>query len=145
MTGWKAVASGLAIAVTALASVAEAESLISSRVIAGRSIVTAADLRLSDEAHVGALTDPSEAIGLEARVTIYAGRPIRASDLGAPAVVERNDIVRLRYAQGVLLIETEGRALSRGAIGERVRVMNMSSRATVTGMIVSAGEVEVTR
>lgn len=132
-------------AMTSIAWAQATESIVAARVIAGRTIVTEADLRFSETVHVGALTDPLDAVGLEARVTIYPGRPIRAGDLGAPAVVERNDIVRLNYSHGPLIIETDGRALSRGAIGERVRVMNLSSRATVSGTIVGAGRVEVSR
>ncbi|MEM9126779.1 MAG: flagella basal body P-ring formation protein FlgA, partial [Pseudomonadota bacterium] len=42
-----------------------------------------------------------------------------------------------------LSITTEGRALGRGAAGDRIRVMNLSSRTTVTGLIRPDGQIEV--
>jgi flagella basal body P-ring formation protein FlgA len=42
-----------------------------------------------------------------------------------------------------LQIVTEGRALDRGAVGERIRVMNISSRATVFGTVQEDGTIQV--
>lgn len=91
----------------------------------------------------GAVTDPALAIGLEARITLYAGRPIAASDIGPPALVDRNQTVSLIFRSGGLSILTEGRALERGAAGEVIRVMNLTSRATVSGTITPDGSVIV--
>lgn len=87
----------------------------------------------------------NEVIGREARVALYPGRPIRAGDIGTPAVVERNQLVPLVYMRGGLRIETEGRALSRAGPGDYVRVMNLSSRATVVGRVTASGRIEVSR
>lgn len=131
--------------VTHQAGTAAADSLIAARVIVSRSVVAASDIAVSSKAFPGALAEIGEAVGREARVTIYPGRPIRAADLGDPALIERNDIVRLKFSQGGLRIETTGRALGRGARGERLRVMNLASRAIVEGRVAAAGEVDVTR
>jgi flagella basal body P-ring formation protein FlgA len=87
----------------------------------------------------GALRGPAEALGLEARVNLYPGRPIRGGDLGPPAVIGRNEIVTLHYARGALSIVTEGRALDRAAEGERLRILNLSSRSTVTAVAAGPG------
>ena len=76
-------------------------------------------------------------------MTLYAGRPITAADLGAAAVVERNQTVSLVYRTGGLSILTEGRALSRGRPGDVIKVMNLASRATVMGTIGADGSVAV--
>lgn len=128
-----------------LASPVSAESLIAARAIVGSSIVGEADIRVARRTIEGALTDPASVVGREARVTIYAGRPIRAGDLRAPALIERNDIVRLRYRSGGLVIEADGRALGRGAAGDRISVMNLTSRTTLSGLVRENGYVEVTR
>ena len=83
------------------------------------------------------------AVGQEAKVALYPGRPILESQLGAPALVERNAVVRMIYADGPLRIVTEGRALDRAAAGEAVRVMNLASRQTVTGTVAPDGSIEV--
>jgi flagellar basal body P-ring formation protein FlgA len=101
------------------------------------------DMALVDAALPGALDDPALALGLEARVTIYAGRPIRSQDLGAPALVDRNQLVSLIYLSGSLAISIEGRALERGAEGDVVRAMNLGSRTTVNGRVGADGAIYV--
>jgi flagellar basal body P-ring formation protein FlgA len=49
----------------------------------------------------------------------------------------------LRYAAGPLAITTEGRALARGGAGDVIRVLNLSSRNTVTGRVQPDGAVSV--
>jgi flagella basal body P-ring formation protein FlgA len=120
-----------------------ADSLVATRPIRAMSMISADDVTLVAADIDGALTSVSAAVGMEARVVIYPGRPVRAADLGPPAIVERNQIVPLTYRNGSLAILTEGRALARGGVGDVIRVMNLSSRATVTGQIGPDGLVEV--
>lgn len=114
------------------------------RVIRPQQIIAPEDVILRETALTGGVA-LSEVIGQEARVALYPGRPIRAGDIGTPAVVERNQVVPLVYMRGGLRIETEGRALSRAGPGEYVRVMNLSSRASVTGRVTASGRIEVSR
>lgn len=120
-----------------------AETLVATRTIRPATPIGPADIALVPERHAGALSDPSEVLGMEARVALYPGRPIRPGDVGPAAVVERNGIVPLVFRRGGLTILAEGRALGRGAPGETVRVMNLSSRSTVSGVIASDGSVHV--
>jgi flagellar basal body P-ring formation protein FlgA len=122
---------------------ASAESVIALRRIPARSVVSAADLNTVDSAIEGAVTDATLVIGQEARVTIYAGRPIRIADFGPPALVDRNQIVSLIYMAGGLQITAEGRALGRGGTGDVIRAMNLSSRTTVSGIVTETGAVRV--
>lgn len=126
-----------------LAAPAQAETLVAARTVRAQTVVSAQDLGLIRDTVPGMLTDPAEAIGQEARVTLYAGRPIRPGDLGPPAIVERNQIVPLAYRAGPLSILTEGRALARGGAGDTIRVMNLASRSTVSGRIRADGTVAV--
>ncbi len=126
-----------------MAAPAFADSVVATRPIRAHEVITAEDLTLVEAKIDGALSDLADAVGMETRVVIYPGRPLRATDLGPPATVERNQIVLLTYRSGSLAILTEGRALSRGGVGDVIRVMNLASRATVTGKIGPAGLVEV--
>lgn len=128
-----------------VAPLAEAGTVVPVRPIRGQSVLTAIDLTLSEEETPGALTSIEEAVGKEAKVTLYTGRPILASQLGAPALVERNQLVRMTYLDGPLSITTEGRALDRAGVGEEVRVMNLTSRQVVTGQVTPEGGVVVAR
>ncbi|GGE10279.1 flagella basal body P-ring formation protein FlgA [Gemmobacter megaterium] len=126
-----------------LAAPVHADTLVATRTLRAQTVLTADDIGLIRDTRPGMLRDPAEAIGQEARVTLYAGRPIRPTDLGPPAIVERNQIVPLSYLSGRLSIQTEGRALSRGAVGDTIRVMNLASRSTVSGRIGADGAVTV--
>lgn len=127
----------------ALAVPVSAESLVATRTIRARTLVAPEDLTLVSADLPGALSDADQAVGLEARVAIYAGKPVRPGDLGPPALVERNQLVTLIYLSGGLAISTAGRALARGSEGDEVRVMNLGSRNTVRGRIGPDGAVYV--
>ena len=120
-----------------------AQSVQPVRAIRAQTVLAPEDLTLVEEAVPGAVGAIELAIGQEARVALYPGRPILESQLGAPALVERNAMVRMTYIEGPLRIVTEGRALDRAAAGEPVRVMNLASRQTVTGTVAPDGSIEV--
>lgn len=122
---------------------AMAESLVAVRTIRAQTVLTSADVAMVSDTFKGALSAPDVAIGLETRVAIYEGRPIRAADIGPPAIVERNQIIQIVFQNGSLAISTEGRSLGRAGSGERLRVMNLSSRSTVMGTVSADGTVIV--
>jgi flagella basal body P-ring formation protein FlgA len=66
-----------------------------------------------------------------------------ADHIGPPALIARNQIVTLFYHSGPLVIAAEGRALGRAGPGDALRVMNLSSRSTVTGFVRPDGTVLV--
>ncbi|MFV0492023.1 MAG: flagellar basal body P-ring formation chaperone FlgA [Pseudorhodobacter sp.] len=120
-----------------------ADSLVATRTIRAQSVLAPTDMALVKAAIPGAMENPDLAIGQEARVTLYAGRAIRSGDLGPPALVNRNQIVTLHFRAGHLGISTEGRALERGGQGDVIRVMNLTSRNTITGRISADGTIHV--
>ena len=136
-------AAPLLAALALLAGAAAADTPVAARTIRAHSILSASDLTTSPADVPGAIRDPALIVGREARVALYAGRPIMPGDIGAPALVERNQIVRLVYDAGGLSIVTEGRALGRAGAGDTLRVMNLASRSTVTGFVRSDGTVAV--
>ena len=126
-----------------LSQAALAESVVATRTIRAKTLISADDLTLVSAELPGALDDPVLAIGQEARVSIYAGKPVKIGDVGSPTLVQRNQMVTLIYLTGGLSISTEGRALDRGAEGEVLRVMNLGSKNTVSGRVGPDGTVYV--
>lgn len=126
-----------------IAAPAQAESVVATRTIRAQTVIGPEDLTLVAAELPGALSDPEAALGLEAKVAIYAGRPVLLANLGKPTLVQRNQMVALIYLSGGLAISTEGRALARGSEGDTVRVINLASRSTVTGRIGRDGAVYV--
>lgn len=132
-----------ALILIALAAPAGADTLVATRTIRATEIIAGKDVALVAGQVPGALDSAEAALGMEARVTLYAGRPIRPDDIRPAAIVERNQIVPLAYHSGPLAILTEGRALARAGVGETIRVMNLASRSTVTGRVREDGTVIV--
>ncbi len=122
---------------------ARSETVVLERTIRANGIITMNDVRMIEETIPGMISDPLQVAGLEARRILYAGRPIRALDVGPPAIIERNQLVDLIFTSGPLTIATEGRSLGRGSIGERVKVLNLSSRKTVSGKVQKDGRIYV--
>ena len=118
-----------------------ADGLVAARVLPAGTILTASDVASSPGAGTG-LT-PDQAIGLQLRSAVYAGRPITAAHLTTPTLVSRNQIVTLSYDSAALRIETEGRALGAGGAGDVIRVMNLASRATLNARINPDGSLSV--
>lgn len=126
-----------------IAAPATADTIVAARTIPARTILMPEDLALREGDVAGGVSDPGMLLGQEARVALYAGRPIRLSDVGPPAVVERNAVIPLIYRNGGLVISTEGRALDRAGPGDVIRVMNLASRTTVTARIDETGAAHV--
>jgi flagellar basal body P-ring formation protein FlgA len=131
------------IAFLVLTAPALAETVVANGTIRSMAVIGPTDVRLIEDDTPGAVTDLAAAIGMEARVNLYPGRPIRPGDLRQPAVINRNEIITLQYSANGLLIVTEGRALDRAGIGERLRVLNLASRTTVTATVLEAGTASV--
>lgn len=122
---------------------AGADTVVAVRTLRAQTVLTAADVMLSTATVPGAATAIEQVVGQEARSALYAGRPVRVQDVGPPAVVDRNQIITLVYVSSGLEIIAEGRSLSRAGIGDQVRVMNMSSRTTISGTVQENGTVRV--
>lgn len=129
----------LILMLTMSADCALADYLVAQRTIRARTVLSETDLAMKDGNIIGGISTPGDAIGKEARVTIYAGRPIVAGDLVSAAIVERNQIIPLVFDNGFLKITAEGRALDRARAGDLIRVMNLASRSTVFALIQNDG------
>lgn len=131
-------------AILTLASqTALAETIVAARTIRAQTLLAPSDLNVVQGDVPGALISLSEAVGLEARVVLYSGRPIMAGDVGPAAIIERNQIVKLFYTVGTLSISADARALARAGPGDMLRVMNLTSKSTVSGIVAPDGSVYV--
>lgn len=118
-----------------LAGAANADTLVAARTLPAQTIIGEADLLARDIEVPGSVDDPLLLVGMETRVALYAGRPIRPGDVGYPAIVDRNQIIPLVYDAGGIVIRTEGRSLDRAGPGDIIRIMNLASRNTVSARL----------
>ncbi len=133
----------LALPLSLLAGLASADTLVAARTIRSQTLLSAADVVVVRNDLPGKLSRPEDIEGLEARVVLYEGRAISVSDVGPPAIIDRNQIVTLVFSKGSLSIATEARALGRGGVGDAIRVMNLASKKSVTGIVGLDGSVLV--
>lgn len=106
------------------------------RPLAAGAVISPGDLQ-------GAVGAATGLVGKELRRYLPAGAALSAADLREPAMVVRNRPVRLEFARGALSISVDGRALSSGAAGETIRVLNLGSKTVVEGVVVGQDRVEV--
>lgn len=133
----------LALTLCVLSSVSLADTVVPASTLRANTVIGPGHLTVIERDIPGAVTRVDDLIGLETRVTLYAGRPIFSNDVGPPAVVQPNQLVTLIYQTNGLRIEVDGRALGRGGAGERIRIMNLSSRTPLFGLVQDNGTVLV--
>ncbi|XAT62448.1 flagellar basal body P-ring formation protein FlgA [Rhodobacteraceae bacterium Araon29] len=121
-----------------------AETIVPIRTLAPGRVILESDLIQSENSVLGALSKLSSITGKEARIALYANRPIFPEDLREPAIIKRNQIVTLVFQQNMISISTQGRALARGGIGEKIKVMNSTSKTVVIGQVQPDGSIWVT-
>lgn len=126
-----------------LAQGLSAQTVTPARMIRPGETLGPLDLVILPQRTPGALASPDQALGQEARVVLYPGRPIGPGDLRPPALVQRNDLIELVFQRNGLQIVAEGRVLDRGAVGDRVQVLNTASRLRITGQVLPDGRVRV--
>jgi flagellar basal body P-ring formation protein FlgA len=126
-----------------IAGQANSAAFTPSHPIRARSVIASEDVVEIKSDVPGSVQYIDDLVGQEAKVTLFPGQVILLTDIIDRAQIERNAVVTLVYSSGVLSINTEGRALQRGVIGESIRVMNVESKVTVVGTVISDGIVEV--
>lgn len=124
---------------------ASADIAIATRNIRPGEVLQNVDVLMVRGAAKEAFSDPNDVIGTEAKTALYAGRIIKRNQLTAAASVQRNQIVELVFTNNGLSMSTEGRALGRGAVGQRIRVMNLTSKTSIFGTIERNGSVRVSK
>ncbi len=87
--------------------------------------------------------DSDAIVGMQLRRSVREGRVLRDRWLEPASTVKRGQVVRLVVRSGGLQILGKGRAVSDGAVGERIRVVNLDSRREIVGRVARDGSVHV--
>ena len=93
--------------------------------------------------HTEVARDPAAVIGMQLKLQMQAGVPIPLSNLMQPTQINRGDAVRLQLQADGLWLTGQGVALEAGAVGDRIRVRNVSSQAVLEAQVIRPGEVRV--
>ncbi|MDH5392170.1 MAG: flagellar basal body P-ring formation chaperone FlgA [Gammaproteobacteria bacterium] len=91
----------------------------------------------------GYITNPVDIIGKQFKRHVQPGRIITPSQLSNPVVIKRGDIIALQSKTNGFRVSMKGSAMTDGAIGDRIRVKNSSSKRIVEGRVTRSGVVEI--
>ena len=125
---------------------ADPPAVFAKRTVRAGTLVTPDDVELRalpEHRAAGVAARLEDVVGHEVRRNLYADRPVRTDDLGAPTVVARNSLVTLAYRSGGLELTALGRAIDSAGLHEPIRVVNVDSRLTVVGTVTGPGMVRV--
>ena len=92
-----------------------------------------------------AVTSLDRLDGLQVRQVLTEGRPVQEQAVSPPQVIGRGARVSIRFISGGMTLTAPGRAITAAEADQVVRVVNLASDRTVTGIARPGGIVEVTR
>ncbi|MCX5865304.1 MAG: flagellar basal body P-ring formation chaperone FlgA, partial [Deltaproteobacteria bacterium] len=90
----------------------------------------------------GLIQDPKQAIGQKLKVSLPAGAILYAQSIDAPPLVNRGERVTIMAKSQAIQITAHGEARNSGALGEMIRVKNLTSRREIQARVLSPGVVE---
>lgn len=98
-------------------------------------------------ARVGAftITDNEDLVGMQVKRLLTQGRPIMTQSITKPVIIGRGERISIRYDDGLLSLSAPGKALDDAYKGEEVRIVNLVSNTSLTGVAVEKGIVEIIR
>lgn len=122
------------------------EVVVAAKTIQRHEIISEGDLALEvyDLCNVPSdvAFDPLLVVGMMAKHTIQAGRPVAFSSIQCPPVIARGDPVTLEAMAGGVIVAIPGEALEAGAVGDLIRVKNTSSGAIVRARVIDSQSVQ---
>ncbi|MES9855290.1 MAG: flagellar basal body P-ring formation chaperone FlgA [Sedimenticola sp.] len=124
------------------------EVVVAARELSKKSTLTPADLRmeLRDVAKLskGYFKEIRRALNKQLRRTLHAADVVTPSMLTTSKTIKRGNRVTILAQAGGIEVRVSGKALSDGATGDQIRVLNNSSKRKLEATVVGAGLVRVT-
>jgi len=121
--------------------------VVLSRPLQRGEIIKADDLRLQQydifSLPSGYIENTETIIGKELSQNLPEGAVLNHRLVRSPVAIQRGQMVTLMARNNVIEVRSEGKALEKGAIGERIRVKNLKSRRIVEGIIINKQVVDV--
>ena len=120
---------------------------VSRRPLSRGTILGSDDLELSSQnitrLSAGYYGEKESLLGAMLTRSIVAGTVITPTMITLPAAVRRGERVTIQAGAGGIQVRMEGEALSDGAVGDLIRVRNLSSQQIIEAEVVAPGQVQV--
>jgi len=121
--------------------------LVLARQMQKGTVLTASDMKLAkrDLASLsyGYFENIKSGIGMKLKRRAVTGAVLTPAMLKKPQIISRGQKITIMAQSGNMQVRMNGKALASGAIGDRIKVMNMKSRKKLEGIITLTGEVKV--
>lgn len=91
----------------------------------------------------GYITTKKDLIGKELKRNLQAGKILTPSHVTSPVIIKRGEIVALQRTASGFMVRMKGTAMMDGALGDKIRVKNASSKRIVEGEITNPGIVSI--
>jgi flagella basal body P-ring formation protein FlgA len=115
--------------------------------LAAKTIITADTLTTltlaEDKINNLVVVDKDKLIGMALKRSLSAQRPINQTDIEAPRIIKKGDLIAMKVTTPYMQLNVQGRALDDGAMGDSIRALNLVSKKTIEGVVVSMGTLEV--
>jgi len=89
------------------------------------------------------IEEETDTIGKQLKRRVSAGVPMTSSMMKRPQIIKRGQRVSIIAGVGGMEVRMSGKALAHGAVGDRIRVLNLSSKKKVEGTVTSSGDIRV--
>ena len=83
---------------------------------------------------------PADILGRVARSRLSAGEVVTEHDVTAPTVIERGDLVSVRWVAGSAVVRSTARALEDGAPGDLIRMETIDRRTKFQARVAGPGQ-----
>jgi len=121
--------------------------LVASRQLQKGRVLTEADIKMKkmDMAKLrhGFFEELKLGTGKKLKRRILAEAVLTPAMLKNPQLIRRGQQITIMAQSGRMTVRMEGKALANGAVGERIKVMNIKSSKKLEGVITSSGAVKV--
>ncbi|MBY0428386.1 MAG: flagellar basal body P-ring formation chaperone FlgA [Alphaproteobacteria bacterium] len=97
----------------------------------------------ADKIGSDAVTDASRLTNSESRRSLNAGSVLHMHDLRGAKLVTKGSIITIAVETPYMILNTQGRAMADGAMGDTIQVMNTQSNRSVDAVVVASGKVSV--
>lgn len=91
----------------------------------------------------GYIEDPRYGIGMELKRRLASGAPLTTSMMKKPHIIKRGQQVSIVARAGGMEVRMSGKALAHGAVGDRIRVLNVKSKRKLEGTVTPSGDINV--
>ena len=119
--------------------------LVTARMLEKGDVLVEADMKLvkHDVATLsyGYFEEKNNGTGMKIKRRAEAGTVLTPAMLKKPQIVKRGQKIAIMAKSGRMQVRMMGKALNNGALGDRIKVMNIKSRQKLEGVVISSAEV----